>query len=59
MTNRRAVELLISGCANTVVGVYVVLFGTPLGLLIGAITAGIGLITLLTIADEFKPASGR
>jgi|RhiMetdeSRZDD1v2_1073273.scaffolds.fasta_scaffold867092_2 hypothetical protein len=59
MTNRRTVELLISGCANTVVGVYVILFGTPLGLFIGAIAAGIGLITLLTIADEFKPASGR
>ena len=57
MTNRHAVELLISGCANTAVGVYVALFGTPLGIFLGTITAGIGLITILTIADDFKPVS--
>ena len=39
---RHVAELLISGCTNTAVGVYVALFGTPLAMFIGIVAAGVG-----------------
>jgi len=51
MQRNFTVELLLSGCANVTTGVYLALFGTPLGLLIGFAAAGIGVVTILSVAD--------
>ena len=59
MPFRPTAELLISGTVNTALGAYIALFGTPAGLLIGLVAMGVGLMTLLTVAEIPSRAQRR